>query len=176
MNSKFLKLILILLVHSLFVFVANSQELKTCSYIQDLERFEPLSEQAKERMMTLCIEENKKEFKKLIKNSEEVAKLSSEIETSFTENNRLSNDDQKKLKRVEKLLKKIQKELRANKDDEDENEDKPSSTLQAIKDLQTNTTKLLKEIKKTTRYTISTAAIQSSNVVMKIVKFLRFRK
>jgi ElaB/YqjD/DUF883 family membrane-anchored ribosome-binding protein len=136
---------------------------------------EPMPKNVRERLMTLCIEENKKEFNKLIEYSEEVAKLSKEIEDSYTENNKLSKKDQGKLKQVEKLLNKIRKELRANDEDDDDEVDEPSSTVQAIKDLQSKTSNLLDEIKKTTRHTISAVAIQSSNAVLKIVKFLRFK-
>ena len=60
--------------------------------------------------------------------------------------------------------------------DDDDDKDKPSSMSEAIQALQKNTTALLDEIKKTTRHSISAAAIQSSNTVLKIVKFLRFGK
>ncbi len=172
--NKISFLILLTVVFAVGIF---GQEIVACAYIDRLPRNEPMPENVRERMIKLCIEENKKEFKRLVTRSEQVAKLSEEIETSYSENKKLSSDDRKKLKKVEKLLKKIRKELRANNDKGDDDEDeKPSSTLHAIKDLQKTTTKLLNEIKKTTRHTISAAAIQSSNAVFKLVKFLRFRK
>ncbi len=178
MLPKILKFSLLFLVNIIFVFNVQSQDIESCAYVDQIERPEPLPESARERLMTLCIEENKKQFEELIKRTEDVARLSKEIETSFTENNKLSDEDKDKLKEVEKLLNKIRKELKVSddgdKDDGDE-EEKPKTTLQAIKYLQENSSKLLEEIKQITRYTISAAAVQSTNAVMKIVKFLRFK-
>lgn len=162
---------------SIFALVANGQDIVACSYVDNLPRKEPLPINVRERMMELCIEENKKEFKELIDKSEKIAQLSNEIENSYTEHKKFSKEDKKKLKEVEKLVKKIRRELNANnKGSDDKDEFKPSSTMEAIKDLQKNTNEFLSEIKKTTRHTISATAIQSSNVVLKIVKFLRFSK
>lgn len=127
----------------------------------------------KERMIELCIEDTKKDFEEMLERTERVAELTSEIRLSFAENNELSKDDREKLGEVEELLSKIRKELRAD-DDDDEKEKRPLSVIEAIDLLQENTTKLVDEIKKTTRHTISAVAIQSSGTVMKLVKWLRF--
>lgn len=176
MLSKILRITLLISLGAIFVFVAVGQDLENCAYIRRLPGQEPLPDNIRERMMTLCIEEHKKEFQELIDRSEEVAKLTVEIDDSFQQNKKLSKDDKKKLKEIENLLKKIRKEMRADDDDDDDDKEKPASTLEAIKELKVNTSNLLDEIKKTTRYSISAAAIQSSNSVLKIVRFLRFGK
>ena len=135
-------------------------------------RGEPLSKMMREKLVEMQIEEQKKDFDKLVERSELVAKLSKEIETSFSENKKLTDKDRKKLEQVDSLLKKIRRELRASK--ANTNEKIPNSVVLAIEHLKENTSKLFEEVKKTTRHSISAVAIQSSNTVLKLVKFLRF--
>ena len=119
------------------------------------------------------IEDEKKDHQKLLKRGEEAVKLSEEIENSFIQNKKLSTKDKKKLKQLEKLLKKIRSDLGGG-DDKKDFEDKPKDLGDAIKSLKDNTVDLFDEIQKTSRHTISAVAIESSNVIIKIVKFLRF--
>jgi hypothetical protein len=42
--------------------------------------------------------------------------------------------------------------------------------------LQNNTVKLVDELRKTTRYSVSVVAVESSNLLLKVVRFLRFGK
>ena len=149
-------------------------QIEQCPYIDNPGRREPLSDHIKERMIELCIEDNKKEFEKLVARSEEAARLSEELEKSFNEQNSLTKEDREKLERVEDLLGKIRKELRADKDEGDDDNKMPETVMEGLKQLQENTGKLLNEIKKTTRHSISAVAVQSSNTVLKLIKFLRF--
>ena len=140
-------------------------------------REEPLPDRIKERLIKLKIEDEKKDHETLLKQSEEITILSEAIQTSYAKNKLLTPKDQKKLKRVEKLLKKVRRELRAGKDSGDEDdENEPGSLRDAISNLHQNTLKLYDEVKKTTRHSISVVAIQSSNAVWKLVKFIRFKK
>lgn len=123
------------------------------------------------------IEREKKDYTELLSRGEEAVKLSGELEKSFAQNNQLSADDRKKLDRLEKVVKKIRNEIGADNDDEiAEVEDKPLSVLNALKALQNNTLKLVDELKKSTRYSISVVAVESSNLLLKVVRFLRFGK
>ena len=76
----------------------------------------------------------------------------------------------------------IYKNLYSFGDDEEDDADKgdaprqPRSPADGLKALQDLTGKLLDELKKTSRFGISAAAIQSSNAVLKVVRFLRFTK
>jgi hypothetical protein len=54
--------------------------------------------------------------------------------------------------------------------------ERPSTMVSAFKTLQTNASQLLSEIKKSTRYSVSVVAIQTSNALLKLVKFIRFGK
>lgn len=131
----------------------------------------------KESLAKSRIEREKKEYEELLQNGEEAVKLSESLEKSFTESNSLSTEDQKKLDRLEKLAKKIRRELGANDSDNiEEEEEKPSSMRNAFKTLQSSTGKLVAELKKTTRHSISVIAIQSSNAFLKVIKFIRFSK
>jgi membrane-associated HD superfamily phosphohydrolase len=129
----------------------------------------------KESLAKSRIEREKKDYEELLRNGEEAVKLSESLEKSFTESNKLSAEDQKKLDRLEKLAKKIRRELGAN-DNDNVDEENPSSMLNAFKTLQSSTSELVAELKKTTRHSISVVAIQSSNAFLKVIKFIRFSK
>ncbi len=127
----------------------------------------------KETLAKGRIDREKKDYQQLIEHGEEAAKISDELGKSFAKHNKLSSEDQKKLDRLEKLVKKIRNELGGD-DDNDSVEDKPSSISVAVKTLQDTATNLVDMIKKSTRYSVSVAAIESSNALLKIVRFIRF--
>jgi hypothetical protein len=120
------------------------------------------------------IEREKKDFADLLQRGQEALKITNELEESFVKNNNFSSEDQKKLDRLEKVVKKIRNEL--GSDGAEEVKEKPLSILNALKNLQSNTVKLVDELKKTTRYSISVVAVESSNALLNLVKFLRFRR
>ncbi len=143
-------------------------------------RNEDFPKSIKETLAKQRIAQEKKEHDDLLKKGEEALQLSSDLEKSFVDNNSLSVDDQKKLDRLEKIVKKIRKELGGDGDEDisekDAAEKSPSSMQSAFKVLQDSTVKLVDELKKSTRHTVSVIAIQSSNLLLKVVKFLRFSK
>lgn len=140
-------------------------------------RQEELPKNIKETMAKQRIEREKKEYAELLERSEEAVKLSEELEKSFAVSNQLSGEDQKKLERLEKLVKKIRNDLGGDDDGDDEENlknKKPSTMGTAFKVLKTNAAELFSEIKKSTRYSVSVVAIQTSNALLKLVKFIRF--
>lgn len=142
-------------------------------------RREELPQNIKETMEKQRIEREKKQYEDLLERSEEAVKLSEELEKSFAVSNQLSADDRKKLDRLEKLLKKIRSELGGDDEGELEVEldkESPSNIRSAFQTLQKNAAQLFSEIKKSTRYSISVVAIRTSNVLLKLVKFIRFGK
>lgn len=171
MFFKFLKSFLFVTLFALFAVSVNAQ--LDASTPSGIPRSEDLPKSIRENLAKGRIEQEKKEYEALIKRGEEALKLSEELEKSFSENNKLSSDDRKKLEKLEKLVKKIRTELGADEDDVSE-ESTPSTLENAFKSLQENTSKLMSELKKSTRYTVSVVAIKSSNVLLKVVKFLRF--
>ncbi|MDQ6786605.1 MAG: hypothetical protein M3033_07270 [Acidobacteriota bacterium] len=166
-----------LTLFALFICAAS-----VCAYAQDnAPEKEDFPKGIKETLAKSRIEREKKDFQELLDHGEEAAKLGDELDKSFIKNNHLTLDDQRKLERLEKLSKKIREELGAsgsvNDYETDEAEDAKLSTLSdAIDKLKNTTEKLSDELKKNSRYTISANAIQSSNAVLRIVRFIRQSK
>lgn len=123
-------------------------------------------------------EHDKKEHEELLKNGEEALELSGELEKSFEVNPTLTSDDKKKLESLEKLATKIRNELGGDDDQESDKAltEKSSSLLDGFRTLQSTTVQLVDELKKTTRFSISAAAIQTSNAVIRLTRFLRSRR
>lgn len=123
-------------------------------------------------------EHDKKEHAELLKNGEQALELSTQLEKSLEANPSLTPDDRKKLESFEKLVTKIRNELGGDDDEEQENElaKKNASLADGFRYLQTTTAKLVDELNKTTRFTISAAAIQTSNTLIRLTRFLRLRK
>jgi hypothetical protein len=144
-------------------------------------RREELPKNIKESLAKQRIAREKKEYEELLRKSEEAVVISEELEKSFTDSNQLSAEDRKKLDRLERLVKKIRSDLGGDDDgekevSETENAEKPSTIEGAFKTLQANAAQLFSEIKKSTRYSVSVVAIQTSNTVLKLLKFIRFGK
>lgn len=149
---------------------------------------EELPKSIKESLDKQRIEREKKDYQEMIERGEEALKISDELEKSVAQTSKLSSQDQAKLERLEKIVKKIRKELGGDDDgeksavvpestnEETELDEKPSTVMSAIKKLQSNAAKLVEELKKTSRFSISAIAIQSSNALLKIVKFVQFYK
>lgn len=150
---------------------------------------EDLPKNMKETLEKQRIEREKKDYQEMLDRGEEALKLSDELEKSVAQTNKLSSQDQIKLERLEKIVKKIRKELGGDDDDGDksatvteteagetEKDAKPLTVVSAVKKLQSSAAKLVAELKKTTRFSISAVAIQSSNALLKIVKFVQFYK
>lgn len=135
----------------------------------------------KEQLIKMQIEKDKKDHDAMVARGEEAVKLSTELETSYVQKGALTNDDIEKLARVEKLVKKIRDELGGDDDDERGNTDTTFQSggkgfiAEAIDSLKSRSSTLLDELKKTTRFSISAAAITTSNALLRITKLLRFR-
>ena len=129
-----------------------------------------------EELVKMQIDQNKNEFNNLVARAGTLAKLSNQIKLSFEKHKTLTNEDGKKLKEAQKLLKKIRRELNAKNDDKTAQNKQPKSLSHAITSLHKTTSNLLTEMKKVTRHSISVAAIQSSNTILRLVKFLRLKK
>ena len=128
-------------------------------------------------LFKMQVEKEKKEFQEMLDRGEEAAKLTEQVEKSFESHGSLTNDDRHRIDDVERLVKKIRSELGGSADDDDDDaSEKPSDVVNGVKYLRDSTTKLLSELKNSSRFTISAAAIQSSNAVLKVVRFLRIDK
>ncbi len=177
MFFKFSRLIFVAVFLSLTIVCVNAQtDADSGSQGNKSVSKEDFPKGIKESLARNRIEREKKDYAELLQNGEEAAKLSESLEKSFAESKKLSEEDQKKLDRLEKLAKKIHRELGSETDEATDDEKSPSTMLDAFKFLQTSTGKLIEELKKTTRYSISVVAIQNSNAFLRIVKFIRFSK
>jgi hypothetical protein len=123
-----------------------------------------------------CIKQQQKEYRDLLDNGEEAVKLTTELEKAIDKTDALAADDQKKLDRLEKLFKKIRNSLGGEEDEPSVDEEKPLTLKSAVQKLSETSVRLLDELKKSTRYSISVVAIQSSNVIIRLVKYIRFSK
>lgn len=134
----------------------------------------------REMFSKMKVEQRKKEYDEMIERGEKALKLSEELEKSFAQSNQLSPADKEKLEDLEKVVKKIRSDLGGDDDDgkDDQNDsakpERPADLVDGFKILQSNTVKLVNELKKTSRFSISAVAIQSSNSILKLVRFLRF--
>ncbi len=134
----------------------------------------------KESIEKLRIEKDKKDYQLMLGRGAEAVKLSEQLEKGFAANGRLSDKEIEELATVEKLITKIRSEL-GGSDDDDNNEmarvhNKSLSLADAVKTLRSTSVTLFDELKKMTRFSISAAAIQSSNAILKVVRFLRLSK
>lgn len=174
MSRIFFQSFLIFLLIAATVVLVNAQS--DASTQSGNQRKEDLPTGIKESLAKQRIEREKKDFAELLERGEEAVKLSSELEKSFTQNNQLSSADQKKLDRLEKIVKKIRNDLGGDDDKKVEIDDKPLSIINALKALQNNAAMLVSELKKNTRYSVSVIAVESSNFLLRVVRFLRIGK
>jgi hypothetical protein len=136
----------------------------------------------KETLVKLRIDKEKKEYDEMLGRGEEALKLSEELEKAYDQNGRLNANEINKLATVEKLVKKIRSELGGDDDDDSDPDNKPAAVQppldqkSAVRSFRSTTVRLLEELKKTTRFTVSAAAIQTTNAVLRLAKFLRISR
>lgn len=128
-----------------------------------------------ETMQKMRIEQEKKEYKEMMGRSEQALRLSEQLEKSFSQNGRLTKQNYDQIASIEKLTKKIRDELGG--DDDDEKSNQPTiSEADAVKTLRERVVNLYDALKKTSRFSISAAAIEGTNAVLKIARFFRITK
>ncbi|MFN6964804.1 MAG: hypothetical protein ACK4S4_13700 [Pyrinomonadaceae bacterium] len=134
----------------------------------------------REMLTKLQIDQAKKDFDEMLERGDEALKLSEQIQESFSRSGSLTSGDRQKLQELEKLVKKIRGELGGDDPDESETGEDgrsaPTDVVSTVKRLPDLAGRLVTELKKTTRFTISATAIQSSNAVLRAVRFLRSGK
>jgi hypothetical protein len=184
-SPKLVLLFLVLLFASSEIVMAQSDNLPVVKIPGSDDRKEPESTSILEMTIKQQISRRKKEYEELLKNGEDALKLSQQLEDSYDANKTFSSQDLQRLQELEKLVSKIREELGGSNDDNDRNDDLSEdssenearqSTGSAFKFLYTSTVKLVDELKKSTRFSISVAAIQATNSIIKFARFLRLRK
>ncbi|MBK9216098.1 MAG: hypothetical protein IPM59_10955 [Chloracidobacterium sp.] len=130
----------------------------------------------RESLDRMRIEHEKKEYAEMLKRSEDAARIANEIEDLYSLTGRFSNEDVAKLSEVEKLVKKIRSELGGSDDDGgDDTADisQPTTSSDAVASLNRNAASLHSDLKRTSRFTISATAIQSTNIILRVTRFLK---
>lgn len=136
---------------------------------------EDYPDKMKETFAKQRIKEEEKEFNEMLGRGEEAAKIGDEVYQSFESNQKLLPDDAKKMERMEKLVKKIRDELGSGGgDDKDESSNNsPLSFNDALKNIRETSSGLFTALKKQGRFSISVVAIESSNTLLKLLRFVR---
>jgi|GEM_PF-2317466 len=140
---------------------------------------EPQPKTVREMLSKLQVEQAKKEHDAMLDRGSEALKLSEEILKSYTATGTLTHEDRNKLQGIEKLAKKIRGALGGEDMDDDRadgggvEKSAPLDVAEVIKRLPDLAGKLVNELKKTTRFSVSAAAVQSSNAVISAVRFIR---
>lgn len=128
-----------------------------------------------ETMQKMRIEKEKKEYKEMMERGEQALKISEQLERSFSNRGKLTKEDYERITSIEKLTKRIRNELGG--DDDDDKTDQPAlSEEEAVKTLRERVANLYDALKKTSRFSISAAAIEGANGVLKIARFFRISK
>jgi hypothetical protein len=136
----------------------------------------------KESIEKMRIDKEKKDHDQMVARGEEIVKISNEVHRSFTAGGLLSKDDLDRVAKLEKLVKKVREELGGDEDEPTGNDGEategarlPSSTNLVVEELKVKSDSLFDQLKQTTRFTISAAAITSANTVLRIARFLKLR-
>jgi hypothetical protein len=179
MFSAVLKTILCVFIFAALFSAAAAQSetsARVPGHRDDRPRDEPKS--FSEMMAKHRIEQAKKDYEEMLDRAGEALRISQQIETSFDKAGSITRQDRQKLDELEKVVVRIRKELGGGEDSEDGgvDEDKPSTVKEAVRYLQSTASNLVDQLKKSTRFTISAAAIQSSNNLIRIARFLPLRK
>jgi hypothetical protein len=130
----------------------------------------------RESLERMRIERDKKEYNQMIARGEEVLKLSEQVEKAFQQAGQLSPMDYARIANIEKLAKRIREDLGGDDDGEDEDQRKGLSPADAVKSLRAMTVSLFEQLKRTSRFSISATAIESTNALLKITRFLRITR
>ncbi len=119
----------------------------------------------------------KREYEALVERGEAALKLSTELETTFRKKSQLSETERKKLEDFEKLVSRIRKDLGGADDGEAEvgfkEKEAPKDVREGFVYLKRSTEQLVSEIKRSTRFSVSVLAIESSNTLIRLARFLR---
>ena len=120
-----------------------------------------------EALVKLRIEKEKKEYNEMLKRGDDAAKLAGDLKETG------SAEQRDQIAAIGKLVKKIREELGGEGEGATDEEDAhPSSESHAIKTLKEQVNSLDEDLKKGTRFTVSAAAIDRTNTILHLVKYL----
>lgn len=121
----------------------------------------------------------KKEYEQLLSRGRAAVKLSQDLARSLEKKSTLTEIERKQLEDFEKLVAKIRDDLGGDDDGETNISEKdakpPKDVREGVLYLKRSTENLLGELKRSTRFSVSIAAIESSNTLIRLARFLRLR-
>lgn len=129
-----------------------------------------------ETMEKMRIEREKKDYREMLERGEQALKLSEQLDKSFSQQGKLTKQNYDQIVLIEKLTKKIRNDLGGDDDDDDRSDKMTISEGDAVKALRERVVSLYDALKKTSRFTISAAAIEGTNAVLKIARFFHITK
>src|SRR4030095_1234072 len=136
------------------------------------ENKEPFSLAEEEMRATREIKEADKEYQESLGRARDLSSLGVAIVTSFTQKNRLDQEDIKKLEKVEKLAKGIRRAA-GGSEDKVEMEKPPRDLGTAMEMLSELSQSLKDEVEKTPKHVISATVIDKANVLLEVIRIVR---
>lgn len=127
------------------------------------------------------IERDRKNYQGLLDRGDNALRLSEALESSLELNGEFTNEDLDKLAELEKVVTRIRRDLGGNSDKELERQTQKEVSgkkdlVEIFSQLRSSTVNLVDELKKSSRFSISAAAIHASNSIISIARFLRLKK
>jgi hypothetical protein len=122
------------------------------------------------------LEQERKVYEEMLGRGDAALALAEELERSFSKSEALSASDKKKLAELEKLVTKIRKDLGGGDGETPADEPAPATLRHALTFIKTSTENLVEELQRSTRFSISVAAIETSNALIRVMKLLRLKK
>ena len=131
----------------------------------------------KEMLSKQRVLHDKKEFAELQQRVDDALRLSEALFRASNNKQPLAPYDRDKLLELEQVVKNIRDDLGADDPGDSDGLDRePESLPAAVKSLQEMTASLVGELKNATRFTISAKAIEKSNSVLQLIRFIRLKK
>ncbi len=130
----------------------------------------------RDMLIRMQIEKAKKDFQERLDRAERATKLSHQIGASVEKTSKVSNEDRERIDDLEKITKDLLDDLGGDAGDlinEVTDQDTGKTPAATAKELENAVAIMAAELKKTTRFTISAAAIESSGAVLRIARVLR---
>jgi hypothetical protein len=174
-----MKFLLAIAIVSVSALVGSAQTASNDPWPGERKRQDEDGQIVKEMLAKQQSERDKKEYATLIERSEEALKLSEQLEAAFEKKEQLTGTELKQLETFEKLVSKIRNDLGGDDDGEtsvvENDKESPKDVREGFLYLKRSTAELVSEIKKSTRFSVSIVAIESSNTLIRLARFLRLK-
>ena len=173
--SRILLILTVLLAASAFSFGQDAEDRLPSSFRRD----DPHSRRAQavaESIEKMRITKEKKDFDLMMQRGEQVNSLAKRVDIAYEATGQLTEREFDVLADIEKLTKQIRNKLGGDDDDIGENEgamSRPTAEAETMKLFNESVAEFYDQLKKTTRFTISAATIQSANSVLRYARLLR---